>query len=230
MSRISSVLCVLGLMLGTSAGKQPPRPPGPAPIRHDPLVDAQLRVSFARMDLDKDGLLDDAELARAFRGPRAKPMPLPSFNDKGEIVSPGGQPGLKYPDQVYLLALDQDGDGKISWTEFDAYGEAYAAQFKNMQRLNQQALRAAYAQAQRNLAARRNYNYSRNGRPGYYRPVRSHRSPAVASVAHRLQDQRHMLQDQLHRLQEQRRKLNYSPSALKPHRPVKSHSRHPGGR
>ncbi len=213
------------LMLGTAQ-----RAVGQPAVRHDPLVEAQLRVSFGRMDLNKDGLLDDVELARAFRGPRAKPVPLPQFDDKGNYTSPSGQAGLKYPDQVYLLALDQDGDGRISWAEFDSYGEAYAVQFKNMQRLNQQALRAAYAQAQRNLAVRRNANYSRHGRSSYYRPVRTHRVPATASTVHRIQDQRHMLQDQLHRLQDQRRSLNYSPSAVKPHRPVKNHSRHPGGR
>ncbi|MBY0228376.1 MAG: EF-hand domain-containing protein, partial [Gemmataceae bacterium] len=198
--------------------------------KHDPLVDAQLRVSFGRMDSNKDGFLDDVELARAFRGPKARPAPMPAYNDKGEFVMPSGQAGLKYPDQVYLLALDQDGDGRVSWAEFDSYGEAYAAQFKSMQRLNQQALRAAYAQAQRNLAVRRNANYSRYGRPNYYRPARSHRGPATISTAYRVQDQRHMLQDQLHRLQDQRRSLNYSPSAARPHRPVKNHSRHPGGR
>lgn len=91
-------------------------------------------------------------LAKAFHGPKAEPAPQSQYDEKGNLASPSGQSGTKYPDQVYLLALDREGDGKVSWHEFDSFGEAYAAQLKNMQRLKQQALRAAYAQAQRNLA------------------------------------------------------------------------------
>ncbi|MBI2805516.1 MAG: hypothetical protein HYX68_11115 [Planctomycetes bacterium] len=178
--------------------------------RHDPLVEAQLRVSFGRVDLNKDGFLDAAELAKSFRGPNAKPAPQPAFDDTGNFVYPDGQTKAKYQDQIYLLALDKDYDGQISWAEFEEYGEAYAAALRGQQ-LEQQRQRDLYYQAQRNFAASqlRRTTYSRygNNRRTYYRPVR--RAPA-ATAAHRIQDQRRLQQQrslQQQRLLQQQRVL-----------------------
>lgn len=225
MYRVTVSLGAIVLLFGltaTPAEAQPKQPSG----KHDPAVEAQLRVTFARADLDKDGYLDATELAKSFRGANAKAPPqVPQFDEKGNLNPQANRAALKYPDQVYLLALDKDDDGKVSWNEYDAYGEAYAAQFKDMQRLNQQALRTAYAQAQRQLAARQNLNYSRSARANYYRPALSHRRGAVAYQSHAQQDQRHMIQDQLHRLQDQRRQVNYSPRAPKLYRPALQYNR-----
>lgn len=178
MLRIRGSLFVLSLFLGSSslvaAAKPKPRAAKPSPAKHNPQVEAQLRASFGRADLNKDAFLDEMELAKAFRGPNATPIAQPQFDDKGNFAMPTAQQSRKYPDQVYLWALDTDRDGKLSWTEFDAYGEAYAAQLKNMQQRNQQAIRAAYAQAQRNQARRRGANYSRGKRPSSRQPTKNH--------------------------------------------------------
>lgn len=224
-------LAALSLLLGTTAAlAAQPTAPRPASSKHDPVVEAQLRASFGRVDLNRDGFLDDAELAKAFRGTTAKPPPPLSFDEKGYPIRPAGPSTTSYPDQVYRLALDRNSDGRISWAEFDEYGESYAAQFKNTQQLNQQALRTAYAQAQRLQAQRYNINYSRYGNRYYHRPVRSHQRyvGARTSQAHRVQDQRHTLQDRRHILQDQRSYSSYSRYGPHLHRPVRSHRTHHG--
>lgn len=213
-------------------------------VRHDPLVEAQLRATFGRADLDKDGFLDAAELARSFRGPNAKPAPRPDYDDKANFVFPGGQSGPKYQDQTYLLALDKDFDSRISWAEFDEYGEAYAAALRGQQ-LAQQRQRELYYRAQRNFAASRlrRMTYSRSGynRRAYHRPVRrayhppARRSHATTSAAHRIQDQRRLMQNRMRQLQaqqlrllQQRQRAIYSRKAAPVHRAVRrpTHRRH----
>lgn len=208
------VALLLTLPASTAPG-QAKAPPKPAPGKHDPAVEAQLRMSFAKIDLDKNGFMDDTELAKAFRGPNAKAAPSVGFDEKGNLPPAAS---IKLPDQIYLVALDRDGDGRVSWAEFDAHGEAYAAQLKNLQQLNQQALRQAYAQAQRQLAVRRNVNYSRNNRGNYYRQPANYRGRTASFSANRTQNVQHMIQDQLLRMRAQRAQLNYSPNALRLHR------------
>lgn len=176
--------------------------------KHDPLVESQLRAEFARVDLNKDGFLDADELAKAFRGPKAKAPPPLEYDDTGNI-KPGTGLDRKLADQTYLYALDKDFDGRISWPEFDEYGEASAAALRAKQ-LDQQRQQALYLQAQRNIAAaqlrRTTYSRSNYNRNRSYRPVRR---PAAysANSAHRIQDQRHLMQDRMRQAQEYQRHM-----------------------
>lgn len=176
--------------------------------RHDPLVEAKLRVDFARVDLNKDGFLDAEELAKSFRGAKAVPPPPLEYDDTGNI-KPGTGLDKKFADQTYLYALDKDFDGRISWPEFEEYGEAYAAAIRGQQ-LDQQRQQALYLQAQRNIAAsqlrRSSYSRSNSNRNRYYRPVRRPVSNSINS-AHRIQDQRHVQQDRMRQAQEAQRRI-----------------------
>jgi hypothetical protein len=76
----------------------------------------QMRLLFDSWDLNRDGYVDRAELARAFRGPGARPYA-------------GTQPAVKvqakYPDHAFMLQVDQDRDGKISQSEFEDWARGY---------------------------------------------------------------------------------------------------------
>jgi hypothetical protein len=90
-----------------------PDPPGTA------LYMARFRETFASWDRDKDGLLDKEELARAFRGPGAKPYDA----DKDKEAT-------SCPDYNFLVQLDTDGDKKISRAEFEAWARDCSVQLK----------------------------------------------------------------------------------------------------
>ncbi|MBX9678391.1 MAG: EF-hand domain-containing protein [Gemmataceae bacterium] len=176
--------------------------------RHDPLVDAKLRADFARVDSNKDGFLDAEELAKAFRGAKAVPPPALEYDDTGS-VKPGTGLNKKFVDQTFLHALDKDFDGRISWLEFEEYGEAYAAAIRGQQ-LDQQRQQALYLQAQRNIAAsqlrRSSYSRSNFNRNRYYRPVR--RSAGYsARLGQRSQDQRYLMQVRMQQSQAYQRQV-----------------------
>jgi len=176
--------------------------------KHDPLVEAKLRADFARVDLNKDGFLDADELAKAFRGPKAKAPPPLEYDDTG-TVKPGTGLDRKLADQTYLYALDKDFDSRISWPEFEEYGEAYAAALRGQQ-LDQQRQQALYLQAQRNFLAaqqrRTTYSRSNYNRRAAYRPVRRPAARTTSS-AHRIQDQRHLMQDRMQQAQAYQRQV-----------------------
>jgi hypothetical protein len=138
-------------------------------------VDTQLQLIFNRADSDHDGFLDEMELAKSFRGAKAKPAP-PLYDDKGNLTSAYARGQTKYPDRLFLYALDKDGDGRVSWDEFRTQGEAYAAalQKQQAQLMNMQR---AYMQAARNRARQmaRNVNYYRRRQRYYYRHPYYHR-------------------------------------------------------
>src|SRR5437660_1271271 len=92
--------------------------------RRDPagasVLMGKFRSLFDAWDLNKDGFLDKEELAKAFRGSNAKPY----------VKSPGTIESVraiarKFPDHDFLVQLDQDGDGKISRTEFMDWARSY---------------------------------------------------------------------------------------------------------
>ena len=73
--------------------------------------------AFNKHDLNKDGFLDAAELAKAFRGPSAKVIP----NEAGKEI---------HPDHAFLDAWDANKDGKISKAEFEKYEQKTLASLR----------------------------------------------------------------------------------------------------
>jgi Ca2+-binding EF-hand superfamily protein len=119
-----------------TGGSKKADPPGTA------LIMGQLRAVFAAWDLDKDGYLDKEELAKAFRGPNAKPFDYkaPSKNDRdadtdkdSDTKKDTKKPDYSsFPDYQFLVQLDTDGDGKISRDEFESWARDYAVQLKKI--------------------------------------------------------------------------------------------------
>ena len=103
------LVLVLGLAAGDS-GTRKPDPPGTGRYL------TQFRNLFDKWDADKDGVLDKEELAKAFRGPDAKP------SDKD------GETGT--PEALFLEQLDTDGDDKISRAEWDAWARDLSVALK----------------------------------------------------------------------------------------------------
>ena len=152
--RLIPLAALAALLLAAAAHGQFSIPPaGTAkPAGKYPLLDYKLRLAFDRMDLNKDGYLDRDELAKAFRGAKAKAAP-PLYDDKGQVTVGGRQAPTKYPDLMFLTALDKDGDDQISWNEYRTYWETAYANYLA-------AYRHGPAQAF-NYAPRRNGNYYR---------------------------------------------------------------------
>lgn len=91
------------------------------------LIMGQLRLLFDRWDKNRDGYLDPAELAKAFRGASARPH-------YGDGNVPSDKLAAKYPDYQFLIQLDQNHDGRISLFEFEDWARSYAKQMKSSQK------------------------------------------------------------------------------------------------
>lgn len=153
---VAAGLLMLFGLAAPAADNTPKDPPGTSALM------GQLRATFAAWDLNKDGYLDKEELAKAFRGPNAKPYDSKADKDKPKDDKPkdgdkkddnkpkdgdkkDGDPAKdpkgtgggttkpdysKYPDYNFLVALDKDGDEKISKDEFETWARDYAASLK----------------------------------------------------------------------------------------------------
>ncbi len=113
-------------------------------------AEPRLRALFDKADLNRDGFLDRDELARSYRGPNAKSPEGGMYDDKGHLTPLVYQARTKYPDLVFLWAVDKDGDNRVSWAEYRQFGlDDYAAKLKQQQAL-QVAIQSATRQATRN--------------------------------------------------------------------------------
>ena len=124
-TRLPSVVAVAGLLalLWADSSRAAPKkdPAGTA------VYMGQLRLLFDTWDLNSDGYLDKHELAKAFRGPDAKPYEKPAGG-----TAENAKPDLsKYPDHVLLVELDVNGDGKISKVEFENWARDFAVSLKH---------------------------------------------------------------------------------------------------
>jgi hypothetical protein len=113
-------------------------PPGTGPYM------TQLRAWFKAADLDSDGYLDKAELAKAFRGAKAKPYDFKKGDDKdkkdadkkddvkekGKETSQSKPDYDDYPDYQFLKLVDTDKDEKVSKDEFETWAREYAVELK----------------------------------------------------------------------------------------------------
>jgi hypothetical protein len=116
-------------------------PKKPDPRGTGPYM-AQLRAWFKAADLDSDGFLDKAELAKVFRGKNAKPYDYKKeddkkdaekkdeVKDKGKDTSESKPDYDDYPDYQFLKLLDKNNDEKISKDEFESWARDYAVQLK----------------------------------------------------------------------------------------------------
>ena len=159
-----------GASPGAPATPSPAKPPAPGPGTGPYMT--FLKAWFEAADLDKDGYLDKAELAKAFRGPKAVPPadPAPPAatpaapdattpDDEPKAASPGAaaaktpatpaRPARKRKptqDVEFLAVLDTDKDDRVSRAEFDQWAPGYATYAKQVDDLVKQINKQAAAQ------------------------------------------------------------------------------------
>jgi hypothetical protein len=135
-------------VLGADALDSTPARDRPDPRGTTVYMD-QFRALFDAWDLNMDGYLDKAELAKAFRGPDAKPYDYKPEKktatkdaDKDKDVDKDASTSASttskpinpdysnYPDYNFLIQLDQDKDEQISRPEFMSWARDQAVLLK----------------------------------------------------------------------------------------------------
>jgi hypothetical protein len=125
--------------VGLEAWGAPALLPGDAPKTP---VEKRLKAEFDALDLDKNTFLDKEELAKAFRGPKAKPPTQGMYDDQGRLTKTYYEAKTKYPDLVFLWAADKDNDKLVSWPEYRDYELKVLAAQKQMQQALQRSLQS----------------------------------------------------------------------------------------
>ncbi len=134
-------LAFASILLADGAANDPNKKPDPPGTKE--YMD-QLRKTFDKWDHNSDDFLDKEELAKAFRGPDAKPYDYKKTKDADKVAStdsskddskdstPTKKPDYtKYPDYEFLEQLDKDSDGRISRDEFMNWARTYAVHVKD---------------------------------------------------------------------------------------------------
>ena len=153
----------VAVLLSWAAGPAPGQPA--AKKKRDQLnrYVQQMQAKFRAWDLNQDSMLDKAELAKAFRGPNAKPfdadaddgtkkvdpvatvlvtvpVPTPPVSYAvAEVVasnSPKSAPAVDYttfPDYQFLVLVAKNGQTQVIRQDFDAWARQYAQNVQQMQ-------------------------------------------------------------------------------------------------
>lgn len=93
------------------------------------IMMSQHKSKFASFDSSRDNFLDEQELAVAFRGKSAKPpvrVAEAVGSEAPKTTAPATIDTKKYPDQEFLLAVDDDMDKKISLAEYLDWADDFA--------------------------------------------------------------------------------------------------------
>ena len=140
--------CLMMALVSVVLADAPPSDSTTAKTKADPpgtsMYMERLRKLFDKWDLNSDNFLNKEELAKAFRGPDAKPYDYKNAKDSDKDASansskddskdstpPKKPDSKKYPDYDFLVQLDQDNDGRISREEFMDWARGYAVQLKD---------------------------------------------------------------------------------------------------
>jgi hypothetical protein len=125
---VAGFAIMAGLLTQPVGAQAPFDPPGTG------LILGQLRTWFANWDINKDGYLTKDELAKAFRGPYARPFDANAKNNNAaKTVRPTYE---NYPDYQFLVQLDKNGDERVSREEFEAWARDYAAYLVRLQEMD----------------------------------------------------------------------------------------------
>ena len=154
---LSAAALLLGAATLATAGPPVAQPQSPAPALEvpgtGPLVKSMI-AWFDKHDRNKDGFLDKEELAKAFRGPRAK-----VFDDSPKLTNTTTtrtvsataakkQPAyLNYADYQFLKQVDTNGDGRVSREEFQPWARNFAGQLKQSADVQTLQMMQQYQQA-----------------------------------------------------------------------------------
>ncbi len=126
---LATLVLTAGLFTPSTSAQAPFDPPGTG------ILLGQLRTWFASWDLNKDGYLTKDELAKAFRGPYAKPFDA-NVKNKADTSRTTRPVYENYADYQFLIQLDKNGDERISREEFEAWARDYAAYLVRLQEMD----------------------------------------------------------------------------------------------